>query len=160
MCDSCVATQFSTSLAITYFWVLSSVEWHLREGTTVGSQDHRGLWTHRAYQVGAKRTGRRERGMERVQGKLGDSGEGEREIPVSVFLFFLLCLPVSLCLSFCICFMSLLLCPRHYYLFFISSFSDISPSGFIILTVSLLSVRHEESREGSADFTNFFFWLH
>lgn len=29
-----------------------------------------------------------------VQGKLGDSGEGEREIPVSVFLFFLLSLSV------------------------------------------------------------------
>ena len=79
----------------------------------------------------------------------------ERNSCLCVFVFSSLSPRVPL--SFCICFMSLLLCPRHYYLFFISSFSDISPSGFIILTVSLLSVRHEESGEGSADFTNFFF---
>ena len=78
----------------------------------------------------------------------------DRNSCLCVFVFSSFSPRVSLCLSFCICFMSLLLCPRHYYLFFISSFSDISPSGFIILTVSLLSVRHEESREGSADFTN------
>ena len=77
----------------------------------------------------------------------------ERNSCLRVFAFSSCCPHMSLCVSLCICFTSLLLSPQPYYLFFISSFSDISPSGSIILTVSLPSVRHE-FREGSADFTN------
>lgn len=119
----------------------------------MGSQDHRGLWTHRAYQVGAKRTGRRERGMGRAQGKLGDSGEGEREIPVSLSLLFPLSVPMCPSVHHYVFVPRLSSYPPNPTIFFISSFSDISPSGSIILTVSLPSVR-QECREGSADFTN------
>lgn len=43
----------------------------------MGSQDHRGLWTHGAYQVGAKRSEELERDVGKAQGKFRDLGESE-----------------------------------------------------------------------------------
>lgn len=102
--------------------------------------------------------------MERTQGNLGDSGEGEGgrkegNSCLCVFAFPSVCPQVSLWVSLCICFMSLLLSPQPYYLSFISNHSDISPTVPIIITVSLPSVRHEEFREGSAELVSFTIYL-
>lgn len=87
----------------------------------MGSQDHRGLWTHRTYQVGAKWTREWKGDVGRAQGKLIVSGRKKREKVVCVheslcfFLESILCVPM--CVSLCI---------------FISYFSSYSPPNPVV----------------------------
>lgn len=120
-------SQCGTSLAISYHWVLSFAEWHLWEGATMGSQDHRGLWTHRTYQVGAKWTREWKGDVGRAQGKLIISGRKKREKVVCVhesLCFFSWICPVCSygCVIMYFYFMSLLLfSPQPCYFSFISN---------------------------------------
>lgn len=100
VCQLHSLSHCGTSLAISYCWVLSFAEWHLWEGATVGSQDHRGLWTHGTYQVGAKWTREWKGDVGRAQGKLTVSGRKKREKVLCVresLCFFLESVLVFLC---------------------------------------------------------------
>lgn len=86
----------------------------------MGSQDHRGLWTHGTYQVGAKRSEELERDVGKGQGKFRDLGEsegGRKERVVHVYLCVFVFFSLNLflfpkCIIVYFCFISLLLSPQ------------------------------------------------